>query len=126
MKVAKLRRICNIHNIPSKGVVKGLLITRLKSFAAGEYVPQPEPVPEPELPMNELIEKMQQEFDTTYEMSISEQEGVYNLSGFLGKKDPNLAKKTSEISNGDDQFVASKWIQLRSKGCCITSYGVSG
>ena len=113
MKKAELQKLCGFHNLQNKGN-KGLLIIRLKSFAAGEYVDIPEREPEPELPMDELIEKMLKESET-FEMSTSEREGAYYHAGFVGKNDPNLTKKTREISNFDG-FVPSKWIKLRSKG----------
>ena len=34
LKVAELRRLCNVNNVCPKGV-KSLLVTKLKSFAAG-------------------------------------------------------------------------------------------
>ena len=54
-------------------------------------------------------------------MSVSEREGAYYHAGFVGKSDPNLTKKTREITNNDG-FVASKWIKLRSKGGLSLAY----
>ena len=83
------------------------------TVAAGDYVPQPEREPEPELPLDELILKMESEFET-YEMSISEREGSWYHAGYLGKNYSTLAKKGREISVDDEKFVPSKWIHLQS------------
>ena len=83
------------------------------TVAAGDYVPQPEREPEPELPLDELISKMELEFET-YDMSISEREGSWNHAGYLGKNYSTLAKKGREISIDDEKFVSSKWIHLQS------------
>ena len=96
MKVAELRKLCGFHNLrikdsDGKWVQKCLLITSLKSFAAGEYVHIPEKEPEPEKSIDELIVEMEKEFET-YEMSVSEREGAYYHAGFVGKSDPNLTK----------------------------------
>ena len=96
MKVAELRKLCRFHNLRIKDsngklVEKCLLITYLKSFAAGDYVHIPDKEPEPEKSIDELIVEMEKEFET-YEMNLSEREGAYYHAGFVGKSDPNLTK----------------------------------
>ena len=113
MKVAELRELCYLHNVDSTGV-KAILITRLESFAAGDYVNVQKPEPKPEMPLDEIILKMQEEMET-HDMSISEREGGYYHGGFLGKNDPKLAKKADQIQDGE-AFVVSKWINLRNQG----------
>ena len=88
MKVAELRELCYLHNVDSTGV-KAILITKLESFAAGNYVHLQKPEPIPEMPLDEIILKMQQEMELG-DMSVSEKEGGYYLGGFIGKNDPKL------------------------------------
>ena len=113
MKVAELRELCYLHNVDSTGV-KAILITKLESFAAGNYVHLQKPEPIPEMPLDEIILKMQQEMELG-DMSVSEKEGGYYLGGFIGKNDPKLAKKADQIKDGE-AFVVSKWINLRNFG----------
>ena len=112
-KVAELRELCYLHNVDNTGV-KAILITKLESYAAGVYVDVPKPEKKPEMPIDEIILKMQQEMEF-HEMSISEREGIYYHGGFVGQNDPKLAQKADQIKDGEG-FVVSKWINLRNHG----------
>ena len=90
------------------------MISRLESYARGDYVHVPKPEPKPEMPIDEIILKMQQEMEF-HEMSISEREGIYYHGGFVGQNDPKLAQKADQIKDGEG-FVVSKWINLRNHG----------
>ena len=48
-------------------------------------------------------------------MDTSEQEGFTYVGGYLGRKDSNLARKSKDIDD-PKEFIASKWIDLKSKG----------
>lgn len=60
--------------------------------------------------IDETISKLEQ-----IPMDTSEQEGFTYVGGYLGKNDSNLARKAKDIDD-HKEFIASKWIDLKSKG----------
>ena len=111
MKVAELRELCYLHNVDSTGV-KALLITKLESFAAGNYVNVQKPEPKPEMPLDEIILKMQEEMET-HDMSISERD-THNCLDVLRQSVYSLP-----ASNWQGLYKTKTIDQHPEIGCCL-------